>query len=433
MKQFTLLIIAHIILQTAFGQITFSTLNDVYTYSDKNSSIATQVIVKERINSTEEGLSKSALLPKVNVFGTAEYYPVMGSMVVPGKLLGARDDSYQKVQFGLPYNFSTGVEVSMPVVNFEKWEQLKLVRLQSVANNFDTKTHLENLHINLAQLYYRALLYKQLIQLNDENKKVTAELMRIMEERKKNHVINPADYNRSQNLSLEVINAGIEYAKLYDVTLNNLKAAVNINSTETILLKETIPEVESALLREETDITNRAAFKQAEAQVAVANQALAASKKSTLPKVSFYGRYAYQLQVKPGKESQQVNFDVGSLGLRLDVPLFAGKYYKLQTQKSNDQYHLAKLQQEQVERSLQQEHTTWQTNYNAVVSKQPQLIRKLKYAAENLRIAQLSFKEGVMEFEEFNNIFLEHMQTQIENLQNTADGLVYKLLLTIKN
>jgi outer membrane protein TolC len=333
----------------------------------------------------------------------------------------------------LPYNFSTGVEVSMPVVNFEKWEQLKLVRLQSVANNFDTKTHLENLHINLAQLYYRALLYKQLIQLNDENKKVTAELMRIMEERKKNHVINPADYNRSQNLSLEVINAGIEYGKLYDVTLNNLKTAVNINSTETILLKETIPEVEAALLREETDITNRAAFKQAEAQVAVAKQALAASKKSALPKVSFYGRYAYQLQVKPGKESHQVNFDVGSLGLRLDVPLFAGKYYKLQTQKSNDQYHLAKLQQEQVERSLQQEQTTWQTNYNAVVSKQPQLIRKLKYAAENLRIAQLSFKEGVMEFEEFNNIFLERIQTQIENLQNTADGLVYKLLLTIKN
>jgi hypothetical protein len=102
-------------------------------------------------------------------------------------------------------------------------------------------------------------------------------------------------------------------------------------------------------------------------------------------------------------------------------------------QKSNDQYQLAKLQQEQVERSLQQEQTTWQTNYNAVVSKQPQLIRKLKYAAENLRIAQLSFKEGVMEFEEFNNIFLEHIQTQIENLQNTADGLVYKLLLTIKN
>jgi hypothetical protein len=87
------------------------------------------------------------------------------------------------------------------------------------------------------------------------------------------------------------------------------------------------------LLREETDITNRAAFKQAEAQVAVANQALAASKKSALPKVSFYGRYAYQLQVKPGKESQQVNFDVGSLGLRLDVPLFAGKYYKLQSTK----------------------------------------------------------------------------------------------------
>jgi outer membrane protein TolC len=321
----------------------------------------------------------------------------------------------------------------MPVVNFEKWEQLKRVRLQSVANNFDTKTNLENLHINVAQLYYRALLYKQLIQINDKNEKVTAELMRIMDHRRKNNILNPADYNRSQNLSLEVINAGIEYRKLYDLTVTNLKAAVNINSTETIMLKETISEVEAALLREETDITNRAAFKQAEAQVAVANQALASSKKSALPKVSFYGRYAYQLQVKPGKESQQVYFDVSSLGLRLDVPLFAGKYYKLQSQKSNDQYQLAKLQQEQVERSLQQEQTTWQTNYSAAIGKQPQLKRKTALAADNLRIAQLSFKEGVMEFDEFNNIFLEHVQTQIEVLQNTTDALVYKLLLTINN
>jgi hypothetical protein len=90
----------------------------------KTVSFLKQGAVKERINNSEEGISKSALLPKVNVFGVAEYYPVIGSMVVPGKLLGARDDSYQKVQFGLPYNFSGGVEVSMPVVNFEKWEQL---------------------------------------------------------------------------------------------------------------------------------------------------------------------------------------------------------------------------------------------------------------------------------------------------------------------
>jgi outer membrane protein TolC len=433
MKQFILLLVTHFLLLNTFGQITFSSLNDIFSYADKNSFISRQGAVKERINNSEEGISKSALLPKVNVFGVAEYYPVIGSMVVPGKLLGARDDSYQKVQFGLPYNFSGGVEVSMPVVNFEKWEQLKLARLQSSLNNLDTKSQLENLHINLAQLYYRALLYKQLIQLNYENEKVTAELMRIIEVRKKNNIVNPADYNRSQNLFLEVINAGIEYRKLYDLTLNNLKVTANINSSETILLKETISDVEAALLREETDIKKRAAFKQAEAQVAVASQALAASKKLALPKVSFYGRYAYQLQVKPGKETQQVNFDVSSLGLRLDVPLFAGRYYKLQTQKSNEQYQLSKLQQEQVERSLQQEQTTWQTNYNTAISKQPQLKRKTALAADNLRIAQLSFKEGVMEFDEFNNIFLEHLRTQIEALQNTADGLVHKLLLTINN
>jgi outer membrane protein TolC len=318
----------------------------------------------------------------------------------------------------------------MPVVSFEKWEQVKLVRLQSLASTLDTKTQIENLHINLARLYYEALLYKKLIVLNEENEKVTKELTRVVEERKKNNVLNPADYNRLQTLSLGVINAGVEYRKLYAVTLINLKAALNLGHKDSLVLRETLTEVEAALPGNEADITNRAAVKEAEAQVAVANQVLAASKKSALPKVSLYGKYAYHLQVKPGKDNQQVNFDVSSVGLRLDVPIFSGKYYQLQTKKSGAQVQLAKLQEEQVKVSLQQEHANWQTNYKSAINKQQQLKRKIHFAADNLRIAQLGFKEGVTEFDELSNIFMENIQVQIESLQNTTDGLVYKLLLT---
>jgi hypothetical protein len=77
-----------------------------------------------------------------------------------------------------------------------------------------------------------------------------------MEERKKNNILNPADYNRSQNLSLKLLMQELNTGSYMTVTLNNLKAALNINSIETILLKETLTEVEAALLREETDITN---------------------------------------------------------------------------------------------------------------------------------------------------------------------------------
>ena len=430
MKQIALILTAHFLLLNTFGQITFSSLDDVFSYADKNSFISRQGAVKERINNSEQSISKSALLPNVNVFSLAEYYPVIGSMVVPGKLLGVPDNSYQKVQFGLPYNFVGGVEVSMPVVSFEKWEQVKLVRLQSLASTLDTKTQIENLHINLARLYYEALLYKKLIVLNEENEKVTKELTRVVEERKKNNVLNPADYNRSQNLSLGVINAGVEYRKLYAVTLINLKAALNLGHKDSLVLRETLTEVEAALPGNEADITNRAAVKEAEAQVAVANQVLAASKKSALPKVSLYGKYAYHLQVKPGKDNQQVNFDVSSVGLRLDVPIFSGKYYQLQTKKSGAQVQLAKLQEEQVKVSLQQEHANWQTNYKSAINKQQQFKRKIHFAADNLRIAQLGFKEGVTEFDELSNIFMENIQVQIESLQNTTDGLVYKLLLT---
>ena len=57
---------------------------------------------------------------------------------------------------------------------------------------------------------------------------------------------------------------------------------------------------------------------------------------------------------------------------------------------------------------------------------------KVANAKDNLRIARLNTKEGVMEFDEFNNIFLEYNRARMEYLQNLADGILYHLLSTQK-
>ena len=56
--------------------------------------------------------------------------------------------------------------------------------------------------------------------------------------------------------------------------------------------------------------------------------------------------------------------------------------------------------------------------------------QRLLVTTENLRIAQLSMQEGIMEFEAFSNIFSEHTKALAENLQTRLDGILYKTLLT---
>jgi len=113
------------------AQVKFSNLDEVLSYADKNSLVGQQASLQQNISKKEEAINKSGLLPKLNVFGTADYYPIIASQVIPQAFFGGSADKYTKVQFGLPYSFSSGVELSVPIINFERWEQLKRFKLQT--------------------------------------------------------------------------------------------------------------------------------------------------------------------------------------------------------------------------------------------------------------------------------------------------------------
>ena len=52
---------------------------------------------------------------------------------------------------------------------------------------------------------------------------------------------------------------------------------------------------------------------------------------------------------------------------------------------------------------------------------------------DNLRIAQLSIQEGIMEFEDFHTVFQEWLRARMEHLQVVNEGLFYQFLLTQKH
>jgi hypothetical protein len=88
--------------------------------------------------------------------------------------------------------------------------------------------------------------------------------------------------------------------------------------------------------------------------------------------------------------------------------------------------------QTQTANELNRQQAEWWNSYKSALKRQDMYTQKLSVAKDNLHIAQLNMKEGVMEFEEFNNIFQEYNKARIDYLQNYTDGIVYQLLLNIK-
>jgi outer membrane protein TolC len=180
------------------------------------------------------------------------------------------------------------------------------------------------------------------------------------------------------------------------------------------------------------DAANRAAWQEAGMRVRVAELALSESRRGGLPRLGLNGRYAYNMQTHLEDGKSSVEFDVASVNLRLDVPLFQGNYYRAMQTKNKLQLEAARYDEERTRATLTQQQNDWAAQYAAAHRRNEVLKEKLANATENLRIAKLSMNEGAMEFDEFNNIFAEYNRARIEYIQNLADGILYHLLSTQK-
>jgi outer membrane protein TolC len=412
-----------------YSQVKLNSLTELLQYADGHAPSAVQAGLTPKMSKQDVNIQASALYPKINVFGTGDYFPIIATQVIPAEVLGGAKGTYLKAQFGLPYVFTSGAELTMPVINLEKWTQLSKARVAYNQSNYSAKAGLENFHIQLIQSYYQTLVTKEVLGLNNENAETTTELSRIMDERNKNGVINPADYNRSKNLDLDVQSAGFGYQKQLSQSYNSLNALLNIKQSS-VLLSESMSQFNWPTVASQGDASVRAAWKEANYKLRIAELSLSESRKSGLPRLSLTARYVYNMQSRFETSGGNVEFNNASIGARLDFPIFQGNFYRSMQHKTKLQLDFAKLEQERTQAILNQQQSDWFISYNAAYNKHAVLEQKVKNASDNLRIAKLNIKEGLMEFDEFNNIFMECNRARMEQLQNLADGILYYLLST---
>ena len=432
MRFIQILFLATLAFSAARGQEQINNLEALLQYADAHSTEAKQAQLLPQVAKQDVNIQTSGLYPRINVFSTADYYPIIPSMVVPASLVGGPTDSYTPVQFGLPYVFVAGAELSIPVVDLEKWAQLKRAKTQYQQSQWSSKASMERLHIQVVQQYYQLLVAKDLAKLNEENLETVTELVRIMADRKEAGILEPAEYNRSLNLKLNTETSGIDYAKNIRQAANALYATLGIKDKKQADIAGSLSDFNWPLLEARTYIGSRPAWQEAEMKIKSSELALAESKRGGLPKLNLNSRYAYNMQTHLDEGKSNVEFDVASINLRLDVPLFQGNYYRSLQTKNKLQLESARYDEERTRATLTQQQNDWAVQYRAAYDRNEVLKQKLAGVTENLRIAKLSMEEGAMEFDEFNNIFVEYNRARMEYIQNLADGVLYHLLSTQK-
>ena len=176
---------------------------------------------------------------------------------------------------------------------------------------------------------------------------------------------------------------------------------------------------------QEISAESRSKTKSAELAVDAARWNLKQQNWAFLHKVSFNSRYAFANQSNQLFSGQGTNFNYGTVGLSVSMPLFKGFSQYNQQKKAKLQLNIASSQWQQSIIDSQEELSEWRIKFEDKKQSGQLASRRDELAENTLNLSLLSYNEGVISLNELFNIYNEYVQARNNRLQTTADAVLY--------
>ena len=389
------------------GQVTELTLRDCLIRTiECNLSMTIQ---RNEVESAKQGIAenRAKLLPQIN--GFASY----GHNFEP--VVSATDQSFAGgadywITHTLPYSFSTGVQLSMPLYNQTLLTSQQLVKLVADASELKRQKAREDLMMNVCKLYYLAQVTTEQLRLINDN---IAQLTGLREHTKayqENDMVLEVDLQRVdlnlQNLRTAYNNAQLTLQQQY----NTLKYVMNVPAGEEICV--TTSDVETLAQTDATGLSeNLPELQLLHKSHEMAEKQLKMVKHGYLPSLSLTGFVQWSAWSKEfdrwfhqGPENDLWN--AYGFGLSLRVPIFDGFDKRHKTKK-------AKLAVNNARVKLEDSRAALDNQYRNAVMERDNALRTYYQQKESYRLAEKVYQVTSDQYLEGVTTMTAVMQDQI--------------------
>ena len=389
------------------GQVTELTLRDCLTKAiECNLSMTVQ---RNEVESAKQGIAenRAKLLPQIN--GFANY----GHNFEP--VVSATDQSFAGgadywITHTLPYSFSTGAQLSMPLYNQTLLTSQQLVKLVADASELKRQKAREDLMMNVCKLYYLAQVTTEQLRLINDN---IAQLTGLREHTKayqENDMVLEVDLQRVdlnlQNLRTAYNNTQLTLQQQY----NTLKYVMNVPAGEEICV--TTSDVETLAQTDATGLSeNLPELQLLHKSHEMAEKQLKMVKHGYLPSLSLTGFVQWSAWSKEfdrwfhqGPENDLWN--AYGFGLSLRVPIFDGFDKRHKTKK-------AKLAVNNARVKLEDSRAALDNQYRNAVMERDNALRTYHQQKESYRLAEKVYQVTSDQYLEGVTTMTAVMQDQI--------------------
>lgn len=293
----------------------------------------------------------SSLYPRFDA--TAQYQRVIAKQTMAMDFGGQT----QTIKVGQDNSFNGGISASMPIVNAQLWESLKVSVADVVLAVEKARSSQIDMIEQVSNAYFSVLLAKESLVVYQRVYDNAVENNKNI--RKKYEVGSVSEYDYiSSNVSVQnAIPNVIEAQNSVVLTLWQLKALLGIDLTKNIDVVGSLMDYEAQMNYAHTidqlDLSNNSTLKQLDIQEGMLESALKITKLANVPTLSINAAYLYTALGNDGKFFQGKAWNPYSYaGLQLNIPIFAGNQRRAATRQARLNLSALQLQRENAERQL---------------------------------------------------------------------------------
>ena len=368
--------------------------------------------------------SYSSLYPRFDA--TAQYQRVLAKQTMSMDLGGQT----QTIKVGSDNSFNGGLSASMPVVNAQLWESLKVSVADVVLSIEKARSSQIDMIEQVSKAYFSTLLAKESLLVYQRVYDNAVENNKNIKKRYEVGSVSEYDFI-SSNVSVQnAIPNLIEAQNSVVLALWQLKALLGIDLKKNIDVVGTLMDYEAQMNYAHTidqlDLSNNSSLKQLDIQENMLESALKIAKLADVPTLSINAAYLYTALGNDGKFFQAKAWNPYSYaGIQLNIPIFAGNQRRAAKRQAQLNLSNLQLQRENAERQLQvavvQSLNNMQTN-----------VKKFSASSATVSQAQRGYEIAVKRYEVGRGtlVDIDNSQLQLTQAELGRNSAIYNFLVS---
>jgi outer membrane protein TolC len=386
--------------------------------------------------------AKGARLPQVRFTTVLDYNFLLPTQLIPAQFFGGKEGEFRTIQFGVPFNLTAGIESTMPLWNVGLKQDVNIAQANQKVVDLQALVLQDDLSTQVARLYLATVFTQEYLRITQQNLANADSIARIAWVRKDKGLIDQLEYNRVRSTRLAVEDALRQNEMAYQKNLNQLRLVVG-DSTARTSPPAPLQKMERGEItpfpkwvgpsHERTgDGVPRLQLRMA--QLELAQQQLTKEQKLKLPTLSVYARLSEQAQRNKFNflNFNEPWFGIGVAGLRLEVPIYTARIRESGIARARINAEIAQRQLENEQRKFDTETQDLRIGYHQAARSLQVNQEAYQLSEENLQLALIKYKGGVMSYDQYLNVFNEALNAQNKYFRTLADVMINDKLLELR-